>query len=328
MGSLDYRALAVLDAVASHGSFDKAALALGITQSAVSQRIKALEDASGRLLIIRGQPAVPTGLGQRLIVHHRNVKLMEASLDIDLGNSVSMPEIAIAIDADSLATWFPDTLSALLAPPRCQLDVRLADSDSALQMVRDGSVFGCVAAESGTALDAAAATSVTPLGMLRYVCVATPVFAGHWFGDGFSAEAVQLAPAVVGQHGLLARFLAEQLSMREPFPHHTLPGGNGAPRLRPGWPGLRPDAAAPGRASAGNRAPRGSAAGQHPGRTAELACVDPGHAVYQAAIGADRQVGARLSELIQRINLNIERIHFQRPFHARLHGAQLSQPFF
>lgn len=223
MGSLDYRALAVLDAVASHGSFDKAALALGITQSAVSQRIKALEDASGRLLIIRGQPAVPTGLGQRLIVHHRNVKLMEASLDIDLGNSVSMPEIAIAIDADSLATWFPDTLPALLAPPRCQLDVRLADSDSALQMVRDGSVFGCVAAESGTAIDAAAATSVTPLGTLRYVCVATPVFAGHWFGDGFIAEAVQLAPAVVGQHSLLARFLAEQLSMREPFPHHTLP---------------------------------------------------------------------------------------------------------
>ena len=223
MGSLDYRALAVLDAVASHGSFDKAALALGITQSAVSQRIKALEDASGRLLIIRGQPAVPTGLGQRLIVHHRNVKLMEASLDIDLGNSVSMPEIAIAIDADSLATWFPDTLFALLAPPRCQLDVRLADSDAALQMVRDGSVFGCVAAESGTAIDAAAATSVTPLGTLRYVCVATPVFAGHWFGDGFSAEAVQLAPAVVGQHGLLARFLAEQLSLREPFPHHTLP---------------------------------------------------------------------------------------------------------
>jgi|SRR5471032_987478 len=222
MGPLDYRALAVLDAVASHGSFDKAALALGITQSAVSQRIKALEDASGRLLIIRGQPAVPTGLGQRLIVHHRNVKLMEASLDIDLGNSVSMPEIAIAIDADSLATWFPDTLPALLAPPRCQLDVRLADSDAALQMVRDGSVFGCVAA-AGTPADAAAATSVTPLGTLSYACVATPVFAGHWFGDGFSREAVLLAPAVVGQHGLLARFLSEQLGMREPFPHHTLP---------------------------------------------------------------------------------------------------------
>lgn len=218
MGSLDYRALAVLDAVASHGSFDKAALALGITQSAVSQRIKALEDASGRLLIIRGQPAVPTGLGQRLIVHHRNVKLMEASLDIDLGNSVSLPEIAIAVDADSLATWVPDALPALLTPPRCQLDVRLADSETALQLVRDGAVFGCVASD-----DAAAAASVTALGSLHYVCVATPQFAGHWFGDGLSREALQLAPAVVSQQGLLARFLREQLAFSDPFPHHTLP---------------------------------------------------------------------------------------------------------
>ena len=223
MGTIDYRALAVLDAVASHGSFDKAALALGITQSAVSQRIKALEDASGRLLIIRGQPAVPTGLGQRLIAHHRHVKLMEASLDIDLGHAVSMPELAIAIDDDSLASWFPDALAALLAPPRCQLDVRLADSDSALQMVRDGTVFGCVANASGTPQETTAATSITPLGTLRHVCVATPVFAGHWFGDGFSAEAVQLAPAVVGQYSLLARFLAEQLKLDAPFPHHSLP---------------------------------------------------------------------------------------------------------
>src|SRR5471032_2324289 len=95
MGNLDYRALLVLDAVASHGSFEKAALALGISQSAVSQRIKALEDASGRLLIVRGQPAVPTGLGQRLISHHRSVKLMEAALDIDLGQRVTMPGIAL-----------------------------------------------------------------------------------------------------------------------------------------------------------------------------------------------------------------------------------------
>ena len=99
MGTLDYRALAVLDAVASQGSFEKAALALGISQSAVSQRIKALEDATGRLLIVRGQPAVPTGLGQRLVSHHRNVKLMEAALDIDLGRTVSLPDLAIAVEA-------------------------------------------------------------------------------------------------------------------------------------------------------------------------------------------------------------------------------------
>ena len=223
MANLDYRALAVLEAVAGHGSFDKAALALGITQSAVSQRIKALEDASGRLLIVRGQPAVPTGLGQRLIAHHRNVKLMEAALDIDLGNSVSMPEIALAIDADSLSSWFQDSLPALLAPPRCQLDVRLADSDAALRLVREGSVFGCVAGAPEVASEHAAAISVTALGALRYVCVATPLFAGHWFGDGFSAEAVQLAPAAVSDRRLLGRFLHQELGVQGQFPHHTVP---------------------------------------------------------------------------------------------------------
>jgi len=224
MTHLDYRALAVLDAVASHGSFEKAALALGITQSAVSQRIKALEDSSGRLLIVRGQPAVPTGLGQRLIVHYRNVKLMEASLDIDLGHRVSMPEIALAIDADSLSSWFPDCLEPLLVPPRCRIDVRLADSDTALQLLREGSVFGCVASTSELPAEiAAAASTVTELGWMRYVCVATPVFAGHWFGDGMSAAAVQLAPAVLDERRLLARFLEQELHLQGPFPHHTLP---------------------------------------------------------------------------------------------------------
>lgn len=223
MGNLDYRALAVLDAVASHGSFEKAAMALGISQSAVSQRIKALEDASGRLLIVRGAPCLPTGLGQRLISHHRNVRLMEAALDIDLGNSVSMPEISVAVDGASLATWFPLVLAPLLAPPRCQLDVRQADREQALHMVQEGSVFGAVAARGdGTAAGLNGPVS-TPLGLMRYVCVATPVFTGHWFGDGLSAEAAQLAPAVVSERGLMGRFLSQTVDMRGAFPHHTLP---------------------------------------------------------------------------------------------------------
>jgi LysR family transcriptional regulator (chromosome initiation inhibitor) len=223
MGSLDYRALAVLDAVASQGSFEKAALALGISQSAVSQRIKALEDASGRLLIVRGQPAVPTGLGQRLVSHHRNVKLMEAALDIDLGNSTSMPEIALAVDPASLATWFPMSLQPLLSPPRCQLNVQVASQDMALHLVREGSVFGAIAAATEHAGEPASGPEVTALGRMRYVCVATPAFAGHWFGDGFSLAAARLAPAVVSDLDLMGRFLHEVLDLQGPFPHHTLP---------------------------------------------------------------------------------------------------------
>ncbi|MYM22747.1 ArgP/LysG family DNA-binding transcriptional regulator [Duganella sp. FT135W] len=221
MDNLDYRALAVLDAVVSQGSFEKAALALGISQSAVSQRIKALEDAAGRLLIVRGQPAVPTGLGQRLVSHHRNVKLMEASLDIDLGNKVSMPEISLAVDAASLATWFPLGLQPLLAPPRCQLNVQQATTEMALHLMREGSVFACVATGSQEAQ--ANGPQVTPLGRMRYVCVATRAFANHWFGDGFIADAVQLAPAVVSDRDMMDGFLQQVLGWRGAYPHHTLP---------------------------------------------------------------------------------------------------------
>lgn len=223
MENLDYRALAVLDAVASHGSFEKAANALGISQPAVSQRIKALEDAVGRLLIVRGSPAEATGLGQRLISHYRNVKLMEAALDIDLGHSASMPEIAMAVDAASLATWFPLALRPLLSPPRCQLDVQCAEREAALHLMRAGAVFGCVAARGDVPAPAAAGSSATPLGAMRHVCVAAPAFAGHWFGDGFTADAIALAPAVAHDPDLTARFLAREADYVRPFPHHRMP---------------------------------------------------------------------------------------------------------
>ncbi|XLZ68938.1 ArgP/LysG family DNA-binding transcriptional regulator [Massilia sp. SR12] len=223
MENLDYRALAVLDAVASQGSFEKAAHALGISQPAVSQRIKALEDAVGRLLIVRGSPAEATGLGQRLISHYRNVKLMESALDIDLGHQTSMPEIAMAVDAASLATWFPLALRPLLSPPRCQLDVECAGREVALHLMREGAVFGCVAARGELPLPAAAGSSATALGAMRYVCVAAPSFAAHWFGDGVGVEALALAPAVVHERELMARFLAREVGFVRAFPHHTMP---------------------------------------------------------------------------------------------------------
>ncbi|MGZ3183988.1 MAG: ArgP/LysG family DNA-binding transcriptional regulator [Telluria sp.] len=220
---MDYRALAALDAVAAQGSFEKAALALGVSQSAISQRIKALEDATGRLLVVRGTPSTPTGLGQRLVAHYRQVRMMEAALDIDLGRQATLPDLTIAADADSLATWLGEALPPLLSPPRCQLEVRAADGDTALTLVREGAVFGCVAPAEARAPDGFNGTTATPLGALRYRCVATPAFARHWFGDGFSAEAVALAPAVTDEARLLARFLAAELGVTSAFPHHTLP---------------------------------------------------------------------------------------------------------
>jgi LysR family transcriptional regulator (chromosome initiation inhibitor) len=189
---------------------------------------------------VRGQPAVPTGLGQRLVSHHRNVKLMEASLDIDLGNKISMPEIALAVDAASLATWFPASLLPLLSPPRCQLNVQQAAPRWRCTWCARAA---CSVAWRRFGTANAAAASVTPLGRMRYVCVATKVFANHWFGDGFIADAVQLAPAVVSDRDMMSGFLQQVLGWRGAYPHHTLPL-SARQRMRVRQPGLRPDAAA------------------------------------------------------------------------------------
>ena len=108
MSRVDYRGLAALDAVIEYGSFDKAAAALSITQSAVSQRIRMLENSAGELLIVRSQPPAATEAGQRLIAHYRQVQLLEAALTAfpHAGpGAPARPEIAIAINADSAATW-------------------------------------------------------------------------------------------------------------------------------------------------------------------------------------------------------------------------------
>ncbi|MGV7208270.1 LysR family transcriptional regulator [Oxalobacteraceae bacterium A2-2] len=263
MEALDYRALAILDAVATHGGVEQAARALGLGVQDVAHAIQSLEDACGRLLILPGPPAVATRLGQRLIAHQRGVRLMEASLDIDLGRPVSLPHIALAVEAASLATWFPLCLHPLLSPPRCQLALQAAPRAEALRLLRSGAVFGAVAAAAdgtddrcldddgvdddgvdddgvdeqgaGVADTCAGAVSigaapawrgairVTPLGAMRHVCVATPAFAARWFGDGFSAEAVALAPSVVSDPAAMARLLREALGVQGGHPRHRMP---------------------------------------------------------------------------------------------------------
>ncbi|MBC7489447.1 MAG: LysR family transcriptional regulator ArgP [Glaciimonas sp.] len=220
MKNLDYRGLAALDAVVKLGSFEKAALSLHISQSAISQRIRNMEELAGQLLMVRAQPPFATILGQRLIAHYRQVKLMEAALDSDIGEVASLPEIAIAVNADTLATWLLDALAPILNPPQCQLTILIDDQDHTLQLLREGSVFACVT--SSTA--AVAGTTVTPLGIERYICAASPGFAERWFDDGFTSTAVAQAPAIVfnQKDALHARFLDWRLGWKGTFPHHSI----------------------------------------------------------------------------------------------------------
>ena len=232
MSRIDYRGLAALDAVIDYGSFDKAAAALSITQSAVSQRIRMLENSAGELLIVRSQPPVATGAGQRLIAHYRQVQLLEAALTefphAGPGAPVR-PEIAIAINADSAATWLQEAVAPLMGSGDCLLQIRLDDQDHTMAMLREGRVFGCVTSEAAQV----AGTSATPLGAMRYLCVASPAFAARWFPDGFTAQAVQHAPSLHfdRKDALQTRFIAQRTGYTGRVPHHSLSSSEGFVRF-------------------------------------------------------------------------------------------------
>jgi LysR family transcriptional regulator (chromosome initiation inhibitor) len=229
MSRVDYRGLAALDAVIDYGSFDKAAAALAITQSAVSQRIRMLENSAGELLIVRSQPPSPTEAGQRLIAHYRQVRLLESALDKHPGDADARPEIAIAVNADSAATWLQEAVTPLMANGDCMLQIRLDDQDHTLTMLREGRVFGCVTSETAQV----AGTTATALGAMRYFCVASPGFAARWFADGFTAQAVERAPAMNFDRKdmLQTRFIAQRTGYTGRYPHHALSSSDGYVRF-------------------------------------------------------------------------------------------------
>ena len=231
MSRVDYRGLAALDAVIDYGSFDKAAAALSITQSAVSQRIRMLENSAGELLIVRSQPPSPTEAGQKLIAHYRQVRLLEAALSRSPGESdgAARPEIAIAVNADSAATWLQQAVTPLMSSGDCMLQIRLDDQDHTLTMLREGRVFGCVTSETAQV----AGTTATPLGVMRYLCVASPGFAARWFPDGLTAAAVPHAPVLEfdRKDALQSRFIARQTGYTGRYPHHSFASSDGFVRF-------------------------------------------------------------------------------------------------
>ncbi|MEZ0575433.1 LysR family transcriptional regulator ArgP [Halodesulfovibrio aestuarii] len=189
---IDYKQLEAFAAVVENGGFEKAATVLHITQSAVSQRIRLLEDRIGAMLIVRSTPVQPTAMGQKLLGHYKQVSLMEQDLFEDtLGKTVEeYITVPVGINADSLATWIPDTLQELLTTTNILVDIRLGDQDKTHDMLKNGEVVGCVSSQPGPMQGC----KTVYLGKMIYVCCATPDFAEKWFPDGFIPDAVRKAP--------------------------------------------------------------------------------------------------------------------------------------
>lgn len=176
-------------AVADEGTFDAAASALHVTPSAVSQRVKALERRAGSVLVTRTKPVRLTESGQVVVRFARRLTALEREARAELGMTDEPVHLPIAVNADSLATWF---LPALALVPEVCFELHREDEDHTTTLLREGTVMAAVTS-SATPVQGC---SVTPLGGLRYLPLAHPDFAARWM-TGSLREDLSRAPVVV-----------------------------------------------------------------------------------------------------------------------------------
>lgn len=222
---LDYSALAALAAVIREGSFERAARALHVTPSAVSQLIRLLEERVGCPLVVRDQPCRATQTGRRLCQHVDRVRLLEQDLQVTLpalapesGIRVPLP---IAVNADSLATWLAPALAAYGAEAPVHLDVAVDDEGHTAEWLRSGAVLAAVTADA----QPTTGCNSQPLGAMRYVAAASPAFVRRHFSGGVTAGALAQAPSLQfnTKDDLQARWVRRLCRRPVELPRHTLP---------------------------------------------------------------------------------------------------------
>jgi LysR family transcriptional regulator, chromosome initiation inhibitor len=227
---LDYALLDALLAVIRTGSFDRAAGVLNVTPSAVSQRVKLLEERVGSLLVKRGQPCEATVSGALLCRHTERVQLLEAELGgrmptLPGARNESHAKLRFAVNDDSMSTWFVDAASAFCIERGLLLDIVVDDQDHTAQRIRDGDVQGAVTTQA----EPAPGWRAVKLGKMRYRAVCSPAYFKRHFAQGITRDALRHAPCVNfnDKDDLQRRFLRRLARVDiEPVAHHV-PHGAG-----------------------------------------------------------------------------------------------------
>ncbi len=190
--------MAAVAAVVREGSFERAARVLNVTTSAVSQRVKQLEERLGSVLIVRGQPCTATDKGRLLCRHVDQVGLLEQELQASLpklgpgGRQEDRVTLRIAVNADSLGTWFMGALEKFVAGDDGLLQLALDHEDHTIEWLRSGEVLAAVTAHS----QPVQGFNSMPLGGLDYLAVATPEYVRRYFPKGVNAAALANAPSL------------------------------------------------------------------------------------------------------------------------------------
>jgi len=250
---LDKKQGEALLAVTDTGSFEQAAARLHLTASAVSQRVRALEVQLGQPLVVRSRPCRATRAGQRLLRYLVRAALLDAEFLAESAAEQAAPlSVAIAVNADTLATWFLPALADFLNREGVLIDLIVDDQDHTYALLEAGSALGCVSTETRPLRGCVA----EPLGIMRYRALAAPAFRSRWFPRGMTLEAARRAPVLVfnRKDRLQADFL-ERKFMLPPNSHpcHYVPASEPfmqAVLLGLGW-GMVPDLQASGQLAGG-----------------------------------------------------------------------------
>jgi LysR family transcriptional regulator (chromosome initiation inhibitor) len=225
----DREQLETLTAVVADGTFDAAARRLSITPSAVSQRIKALEQQLGRVVVVRSKPVRATESGAALLRLAQQLVVLEQETAGELGlragsgdvSDASTLVVPLAVNADSMATWLLPALAEVAARHPVAFELHRDDQEYTAALLADGTVMAAVTSDSKPV----AGCTVTPLGGMRYRPVATPEFAARWFPHGVDAAALASAPRIDfdRKDELQARYLRSVTRRAVDPPRHLVP---------------------------------------------------------------------------------------------------------
>ncbi|PRB11274.1 LysR family transcriptional regulator ArgP [Microbacterium sp. MYb62] len=225
---IDPELATTLAAIIDEGTLDAASKRLQITPSAVSQRLKTLEQQLGRILVVRTKPARLTEAGEAVVRLARQVALLEhdalVGVGIDDAGATRRISIPLAVNADSMATWFLAPLARLSARHDVDFDLHRDDQNFTARLLESGTVMAAVTSEEAPV----SGCSVSPLGVLEYRAMAEPGFVQRWFADGVTATALAAAPFVDfdRRDTLQHEWLRAMAVGQEGVPRHYVPASH------------------------------------------------------------------------------------------------------
>jgi LysR family transcriptional regulator (chromosome initiation inhibitor) len=205
----------------------------------VSQRIKTLEQRVGQVSVVREKPCRPTAAGVPLLRLAAQTALLESeALAETAGRSAELTRIAIAVNADSMSTWFTEVLAGL---PHNLFDIRIEDQDHSARLLREGAVMGAVTTERTPV----PGCRVQSLGVMRYLPVASAAYRERYLASGFTRDALAAAPSIAWNRDDALQDMLVRKAFRRAIarPVHFVPTAEGfgaAVRAGLGW-GMFPE---------------------------------------------------------------------------------------